>query len=397
MPKLCLSEECTACAACRNICPRSAIRMEEDSRGFLHPIVHSDKCIECRLCEKICPVLNKSRSTSIFEPMVFAAWHSDKDIRISSSSGGAFSAFAEKTLNEGGVVFGAAWDGVEKVRHIGIEKAEDLGLLRKSKYVQSDIGDTFQRVKEILKSGRKVLFSGTPCQVGGLYGFLGNMDISHLTTIDFICHGVPSSAVYRSYLEYIGSKYGSSVSMVNFRDKSLGVETNLLLKVGLVNGKTKRLVFDDNSFYRGFVGNVYLRESCHRCGFNKLPRIADISMADYRGLGKNLKFGNIGDRPLGFTGLIVNSQNGLNLLNTAYNISFEQRPNEELFRSQPHLNYPAKKSSVTEDFWDNFGKIPYKEMAKKYMPMPIRFRIMNFLRIVLGVKLFYSLGRLLKI
>ena len=198
MPILALPERCTGCAACFNACGHAAITMDRDGDGFLIPTVDPSKCVECKLCEKSCPVLQPLSEAVILSPKVFAMW-SGPDRRL-SSSGGAFSAFARQVLSEGGVVFGAAFDQDLHCRHVEIRRVEDLSPLRGSKYVQSEIGDVFKRVKEHLKAARKVLFCGTPCQVAGLKRFLRKPD-ENLLTLDLICHGVPSDEVFQSYLK----------------------------------------------------------------------------------------------------------------------------------------------------------------------------------------------------
>lgn len=394
MPILALLKDCTGCAACDNICPKGAIEMMPDDRGFLHPAVSTDRCIECKRCEKVCPIIDWNPRVDDSFPAVFAAWHTNKATRLASSSGGAFSALAEEVLGRGGVVYGASWDGPRKVRHIRVDSASSLDNLRKSKYVPSEIADSYRMVKADIHNGIEVLFSGTPCQVAGLYAFLGKFDSPFLTTVDFICHGVPSPLVYWDYIDAIESKYDLKVQDVDFRSKKLGVETNLLLRVGFENGKHKDFMFGGNSFYRAFVGNVCLRRSCHNCRFNKLPRIADISLADFRGLGSKNKFDYIKDRYLGFTGLMANTSKGKKLLSESRNLKMYEREKSELYNSQPHLREPAAKSSVTEDFWADFRKIPYDVLAKKYLRMPTRQRLLNIVRVILRPRIYYFVARM---
>lgn len=396
MPTLASLKDCTGCAACYNKCPTDSIKMIADKGGFLHPVVSSVSCIECKLCEKVCPILIEYPNSDNYQPQVYAGWHRDKTIRMASSSGGAFSALAEKILDRGGVIYGAAWDGPRKVCHLRVDSIDDLEKLRKSKYVPSEISDSLSNIKNDLSSGREVLFSGTPCQIAGLYTFLGKVDSSLLTTIDFICHGVPSPEVYTDYLDAIEKRYYSKIQEVNFRDKKLGVETNLLFKVRFKNGKQKAFMFSENSFYRAFVENICLRESCHNCRFNKLPRIADISLADFRGLGDTCNFDAINERHIGFTGIIVNTLKGQKLLEDCTNLMCAKRPESELFNSQPHLRHPAVPSSCREKFWSDFRKIPYEELAEHYLRMTIRNRIINIIRLVLRPRLYYFIGRMVK-
>lgn len=393
MPQLCKDSLCTGCAACANACPHKAIEMQNDNRGFLHPILMKKNCIECKLCEKKCPSLRDEIRQNDFSPKVYAAWHTDKRTRLKSSSGGAFSALAEEIIKQNGIVYGAAWDGCRKIKHIAVNSIKDLDLLKQSKYIPSQIGNAFAEVKEALKSGKRVLFSGTPCQIAGLYSFLGNYDLSNLVTVDFICHGVPSPVVYNRYIDYIEKHYDKTISCVNFRDKRLGVESNLLLNFYFSDGKEKNVYFDKNSFYRGFVDGLFLRQSCYNCSFNIFPRVSDISLSDYRGLGKSKPFDHLKDRNLGFSGVIVNTGKGQKLISSCSNLNIEERPKEELFNSQPHLYNPIKKNSITDKFWDDFSNMGYKDLARKYMAMPLRMRILNFARLILRPRLYYWISR----
>lgn len=395
MPCLALPQSCTGCAVCDNVCPKGAIQMVADERGFLHPIVSSDVCIECKLCEQLCPVISHKELDNI-EPQVFVAWHKDRSIRLDSSSGGAFSALAESVINQNGVVYGASWDGPRKVAHKRIDSIAGLAELRKSKYLPSTIAKAFKDAKKDLQSGRKVLFAGTPCQIAGLNSYLQHIDAENLVTVDFICHGVPSPAVYNKYIDSLETHYGRKVQFVNFRDKKLGVECNLLLRVTLSNDECKDIMFDRNSFYRGFVGNVFLRTSCYHCQFNKFPRVADVSLADFRGLGEKCKFSGINERHIGFTGIIVNTNKGERLVQQSPNLMYEQRPNSELFNSQPHLDGPADASALSDSFWRDFNTVPYEDLAVKYMPMTLRNRMMNLVRLILRPRLYYAVGYMVK-
>lgn len=393
MPELCSSELCTGCWGCFNICPKNAISMRPDKRGFLHPDIDPEKCIECKLCEKTCPPLTGRISANETKPITYAAWHKDTRVRIGSSSGGAFSALAEGILNLEGIVYGAAWENSRKVIHKRITTPDGLEDLRKSKYIPSEIHKTYRNVKEDLNNQKYVLFSGTPCQIAALYAFLKNTDKSRLYTVDFICHGVPSPALFEKYITHIEKAERHKVIGVNFRDKRLGVETNLLIVLTLDNGKEIIKRFDGNSFYRAFVENVALRTACTNCPFNIMPRRADISLADFRGLGTMGHFDYEKERHLGFSGLLVNNPKGLELLHMAKNILLDQREFEELKARQPLLGHPAKAAHRSECFWKDYEQgESYSKLAHTYLKMPMRMRVMNMARILLGPKKYYWLS-----
>ena len=188
---------CCGCNACVQRCPKQCISMHEDEEGFLYPRVDKTICIECGLCEKVCPVINQNEPRKPLK--VYAAYNKDEKIRRESSSGGVFTAIAEQVIDEGGIVFGACFDENWEVKHDYTETKEGLKAFRGSKYVQSRIKDNYQKAEHYLKEGRKVLFSGTPCQIAGLKKYLCK-EYENLLTVDFICHGVPSPKVWRMYL-----------------------------------------------------------------------------------------------------------------------------------------------------------------------------------------------------
>ena len=209
---------CVGCHACFNICPVRAITMVENEEGFKYPQLDKQTCVNCGKCEKVCPALIGHPLTHDKSPEFYAVWNKENDIRRQSSSGGMFRILAEEIIAEGGVVYGAAFDEANHLRHIRVENVDELGALMGSKYVQSDIGTMLGQVRADLRNGRQVLFSGTPCQVAGLYAFLGG-NHENLLTVDVLCHGVPSPGVFQRYLEGIGVDGGCRIE---FRNKDKG-------------------------------------------------------------------------------------------------------------------------------------------------------------------------------
>lgn len=166
MPTLATKDKCSGCSACLNACAKGAIKMVADKEGFLQPVVNAEKCIDCGLCEKSCPVVTPLDNENAMEPKALAMWHNAD--RTVSSSGGAFSAMTRSVLSRGGVVFGAAYDPFPILKHIAVDSVEGLDRLRGSKYMQSNLGDSFKQIRTLLNEGREVMFCGTPCQVAGL-------------------------------------------------------------------------------------------------------------------------------------------------------------------------------------------------------------------------------------
>lgn len=273
---------CTGCTACYSGCPTSAITMRSDKEGFLYPAVDYNKCVECGLCKKICPTIGESSAFSDEDSKVeaYAAYNKDSDVRFKSSSGGVFSLLAEEILAQHGVVYGAAMGNDLVVRHVKVETLADLEKLRGSKYVQSALGDSFRSCKEMLEKGRAVLFSGTPCQIGGLKSYL-RKEYENLYTVDIICHGVPSPLVWKKYIE--AENATQPIRTVSFRCKSAGWK-NFSFRLEKQNGTFSEEDVSKNPFVSGFLNNLYLRKSCYNCSFKLLHRCSNMTIADFWGV-----------------------------------------------------------------------------------------------------------------
>lgn len=376
--------KCCGCSACVQRCPKQCIAMHEDAEGFLYPEVDDAKCIGCRLCEKVCPVINQSGER---EPLaVYAAKNLNEDIRMQSSSGGVFTLLAEKVLDEGGVVFGACFDDRWEVVHQSAESKAELAKFRGSKYVQSCLGETFQQAESYLKQGRKVLYSGTPCQIAGLKHYL-RKDYENLLAVDFICHGVPSPGVFRSYLqgeidktaaqgaakntvslpfiplisERDGLDFkGCEIKSISFRDKRNGWKkfgfALVLSKASAVGEENSVLpsyeTLRDNPYLRGFLKDIYLRPSCYACPAKKMKSGSDITLGDWWGID-TLKPEIDDDR--GVSVVTVNTKAG----KTAFeNISVEMLhlPYEELIKHNPSAIKPVAIPGNRSLFFERDGK-----------------------------------------
>lgn len=306
MIKIKNKSECSGCHACFNICPKQCITMTYDSEGFLYPVVDMSACIDCGLCEKVCHVHAAIQNKA--EPKAYACYSLNEEIRAESSSGGMFSLFADNILEKGGAVFGAAFDDNLNVKHICIDSKEQLYKLRGSKYVQSTIGDTYKKAKELLENGKTVLFTGTPCQIQGLRHYLGK-DYDNLYTQDIICHGVPSVKLWDKYLKHIKSLHKSDIStqiQPFFRDKTSGW-LNYSVKVRLKDGTAHCQSHKKDPFMQMFLSDKALRPSCYSCAYKGIYRDSDITLADFWGADKQVP-DMFDDR--GTSLLFVNTQKG---------------------------------------------------------------------------------------
>lgn len=278
--------------------------MQEDSEGFLYPIINKDICINCHLCEQVCPILNRAEGRQPIQ--IYTTFNPDMTVRMESSSGGIFSMLAEQIIKEGGVVFGALFDAQWNVVHGYVDTIEDIALLRGSKYVQSRIGNAYQEAKRFLKEGRKVLFSGTPCQIAGLKAFLRYKEYENLLTVDVICHGVPSPGIWRKYLQEEVARQCDGkntvlprpipeedvlIEGISFRDKELGWKKfSFALVLSTTNGSGEKIQFrsrkplNENPYLRGFIADLYLRPSCYHCAYKNFSSHSDITLADAWGV-----------------------------------------------------------------------------------------------------------------
>ena len=283
MIKITQKEQCCGCSACVNICPKHSISFQEDKEGFLYPKIDLETCVDCGLCEKVCPVINQDSAREPLE--VYAAKNDDESIRLKSSSGGVFTLLAEKIIEEGGVVFGAKFNENWVVIHDYTDTIEGLEPFRGSKYVQSVIGESYKQAEAFLKKGRKVMFTGTPCQIAGLKKFL-RKDYENLLTVDFVCHGVPSPLVWRKYLQEETRRFGKDIKAIeeiNFRDKSTGWKT-YSLSIKLSENIVSSSVFTDNSYMGAFLSNLSLRPICYNCPSKAGKSRADITIGDFWGV-----------------------------------------------------------------------------------------------------------------
>lgn len=273
--------QCSGCTSCMAVCPRDAITMKPDLLGFMYPCVNEDICVECGLCEAVCDFKKHGKIADDGKNVqVFAARHRDDEVLRASQSGGVFSALSDVVLKEGGVIYGAAFDENHMVEHVRAEGTAGRDRMRGSKYIQSNMKDTFRNVRNDLRDGRKVMFVGTPCQVAGLKSYISSALQESLLLVDFICHGVPSPAVWKAYLAGLQKK--RRIVKADFRDKSLEGWKVHKESFRYEDGHVKV----NETFKVLFYKNIMLRQSCGACNYNVCNRASDIVMADFWGVSE---------------------------------------------------------------------------------------------------------------
>lgn len=341
MKIVCNKKECCGCGACQQICPKKCITMEKDMDGFLYPTIDGEKCVNCRACQKVCPILRNKGIEEERTPTAYAAYCNDDLIRANSSSGGVFTLLALKTLEKGGVVFGAAMtqDGTE-VYHMSIDCPECIGILQGSKYVQSQIGNCFQEAKDYLDSGKKVLFSGTPCEIEGLKSFLPK-EYSNLICVDVICHGCPSPNIWKKYIANIKDRASSEVAKINFRNKSRGWK-EYDFSVSFSNGDVYEENHCENAYMKVFLSDLCLRESCYACKFKKRNRVSDITLADL--WGSDIVCPELDDNK-GLSFVSIHSLKGVNLFHEiSPELTFKRIDYEKAVAYNPSMIKSAQKN-----------------------------------------------------
>ena len=361
LPELADHIHCTGCTACASICPRDAITMERDREGFAYPVVDPERCVRCGRCTAVCPVLHTREPAPL--PAVFAAWNRDDAIRKDSTSGGVFTALADYILESGGVVFGAAFDGKQHLRHIACFRKEELWRLRGAKYVQSDLGETFRTVKKALET-RQVLFSGTPCQVDGLYRFLGGRP-ENLTTCDLVCHGVPSPGVWEDMARSIETRKHKALQAVRFRNKVTGWKDSHFTTV-YDDGTVDSAPLFATEYGRAFGRALFLRPSCYRCPYTSMTRPGDFTLGDFWGLRPDEL---PEQQEKGISLLMVNTPHGSHLFDQLP-LSRQAVPAERAIAGNPRLATPIALPPDRSAFFAAYALEPFEEVRRKFFHLP---------------------------
>lgn len=357
--------ECSGCYSCYNICPQSCIAMISDAEGFSYPEVLRGNCIDCGLCEEVCPILNSKEENPVnntIYPKAYACYNLKDQIRKKSSSGGMFFPLASWILKNRGIVYGAAFDKEMTVRHIGVEREEELNKLQGAKYVQSKIGDTYLQVKEQLKRGRMVYFSGTPCQIDGLLFYL-QQQYDNLICQDIVCHGVPSPKVWEYYLKYRNEIFGKEPISVNFRDKKHGWKA-YDLRIDYSDGVYRCDHWND-PYMKAFLRNYILRPSCYKCHSKSIYRKSDITLADFWGIEHVLPSL---DDDKGISLVLINSKKGENVFSEVLNIIEKKEVGvDEAIKYNPSAYQSVQLTDERELFMKQIFEGDFEKVVRKFI------------------------------
>lgn len=370
-------KRCCGCTACASICSHSAISMKPDALGFYYPSVDKSKCVNCGLCDKVCQfnIAYKDYSGGYKQKAYAFRLIEDSEL-MKSQSGGAFFAIASQIIKEEGIVYGVGFSYDLNVQHKRVTTIEQLDELRFSKYVQSDLGLIFSMVLSDLKTDCKVLFSGTPCQVAGLKSFLPKRYHKNLITIDIICHGVPSPAIWRDYMKYVQAKYGKLIVETCFRDKKYGWNTNKQ-RFTLSDGK---IIYGQTSNYLYFRG-YSIRESCNICPFTQLRRVSDITIGDFWGWNKiSSRFND----NKGISLVLVNTNMGAELMEQiSHSYYLHKCRIDDCI--QPQLIRPTAMHSKRNQFVEDYSTRGFLYVAMKYGDLGFNYRILQFRKFIRSI------------
>ena len=363
-------DKCSGCYSCQNICPKGAITMREYEDTFLYPTIDQDKCIDCNACITACPAVKERESIQLRTPICYASWNSDSQIVEDSSSGGVFSAMAEVILKSNGYVYGALFDDKLSLYHKEVSIVDELSQLRGSKYVQSNINSSFRKAEKRLKAGALVLFIGTPCQIAGLNTFL-KKDYHNLITCDFICHGVPSQSIFDKYIKDLEISKEVEVSDFKFRCKKESWK-DFNIKISYKNNAIEEIPFPQNSYMNGFLADIYLRPSCYQCKYSRLPRVADISLADYWGVWDVMP--EIYNKR-GVSAVLINSEKGKSFFNSLRNLTKHEISLNSIKKGNPGIDSSARLHKKRNLFYKLYYKQnnSFQKIIEQCLPPPTYF------------------------
>lgn len=384
MLEICPLSQCTGCAACAQSCTHDAITMSINANGFLYPEIDNAVCIDCGLCSKTCPINNKPACNN--PDKIYLCWNRQDDIRLKSSSGGLFSAIASWVIKQNGLVCGAAYDKEMNVIHLIVDNEEGLKKLRGSKYVQSNVGESYKHIKHALKKDKWVYFVGTPCQVAGLRNYLRH-DYDTLLTSDLICHGVPSNDLFIKQIRKLENTNACKIEDFLFRSK-VRFGQGCDLQVVLCDGKSRFYNAELLPYFYGFWNNITLRPSCYVCGFAQTQRAGDITLGDYW-LAKK-EFPDV-KMSKGLSLALINTKKGEKLWNKiSNNLEYRESTLQQAKHGQGQLKAPVCRTQANIDFLDSYSDMDFISCCRRFLTPSLKYklrcRVKNVIKLIIGFK-----------
>lgn len=377
--------KCCGCTACANGCPKNCISMQYDEEGFLYPVVDTALCVNCGLCEKVCSQLSERKEERTNNVEYIACQNTNESVRKVSTSGGVFGLLAEQVIASGGTIWAAGFDDAAFVVHKEAKKVDELDDLYGSKYVQSDLKDTFKKIRqELSTSDKTVLFVGTPCQVEGLLYYLEKKEKEHLLTVDLVCYGVPSPGLYKEWIQGIAKRHGSKVSRVYFRDKKYGY-AGVNVKVLLKDGQALEDIVEVKTYTKTMFSKIGLRPSCYECVYRGRNKLSDFTIGDFWQIGDYSK--NMDDDK-GTSIVQVNTKKASDFLNgidlkKIKKVHIETLGSDELKRRVESEAYTFEMPKNRSQFFEDHGRMPYDELIQKYLPASNKDRLATALKPVI--------------
>lgn len=378
MIEVCHKNLCCGCSACQQACPKGCIKMQLDEEGFLYPIVDKENCIDCHLCEKVCPILNVTPE-QVKNQTAHLLQIRDDSIRKESTSGGAFTSIARWVIREGGVVFGAAFDiNTYEVHHRWVDDENGLGLFRNSKYVQSHIDNCYHEVKDFLKAGRWVCFSGTPCQIEGLHHFLRDVNSEKLLLVDVVCYGIPSPGVFKNYMQWKQHQIGGKFIRMLFREKRLSYNYT---SFSIFNEKPElnyHQGVEREQFMRSFFSDINVRPSCYDCKFKKRYRVSDFTIwdcYDVKAFSENFD-------EEGTNRVLVHSALGEKVLKEIKDWIKEEpyKDIDKFIKDEIAMVKSVPMNPRREAFFTDYALMSMGELMEKWFPLTLTVRMKTLLR-----------------
>lgn len=357
-----IGDKCTGCHSCEQVCPSKSIVFKKNKEGFSYPVI-SDSCIDCSACLNYCHINNNAEMRL---PIIcYAAYINDCDLLKKSTSGGIFAALALNIIKNNGVVAGCCESETGNVNHIIIDDINDIVLLQGSKYTESNTEGIYIAVKKELVDEKKVLFSGTPCQIAGLKTFL-RKEYDNLITVDIVCHGVPSQMLYKEYIDWESKKNKGKIEKFLFRSKQ---KHGWSLTYRMELKKNRKLIVKEHiatlsPYYYHFLQGINYRESCYKCKYAQPKRVSDITLCDFWGIEKVLpEF----DNNNGVSGVLLNTEKGIQAweqINST--VSYKSIPYEKIMNNNGQLNAPTKRTVIRDNYYDFVNENGFDGVSRRY-------------------------------